>query len=92
MCGIFFVKHKTLKGEKLVAFVAPLSKTQKHRGPDDHGTYAVDDVCFYHERLSIIDLTTGHQPLLSETKEGSKKLKSILNFFFFFKSCWNSQW
>eukprot|EP01080_Neovahlkampfia_damariscottae_P010119 gene10119-2538_t len=69
MCGIFFIKHKTLKGEELIQYVSPLSKLQKHRGPDDHGTYAVDDVCFYHERLSIIDLTTGHQPLLSETKE-----------------------
>jgi asparagine synthase (glutamine-hydrolysing) len=70
MCGIFFVKHKTLKGEKLLKFVDPLSKLQKHRGPDDHGSYTVDDVCFFHERLSIIDLTTGHQPILSENKEG----------------------
>jgi asparagine synthetase B (glutamine-hydrolysing) len=84
MCGIFFVKHKTLKGEKLIKFVDPLSKLQKHRGPDDHGSYAVDDVCFFHERLSIIDLTSGHQPIHSENKEG--------NFSHFLKkSCWRSQ-
>ena len=37
-----------------------------HRGPDDHGIFADDAVCLGHTRLSIIDLTFGHQPLANE--------------------------
>src|SRR5262245_44104493 len=37
-----------------------------HRGPDDEG-YLQDGPCgFGFRRLSIIDLLTGHQPILSE--------------------------
>jgi asparagine synthase (glutamine-hydrolysing) len=34
-----------------------------HRGPDDHGIYVHGRVGFAHTRLSIIDLSGGHQPL-----------------------------
>ena len=37
-----------------------------HRGPDDEGLYAVGHVGLGHRRLSIIDLSTGHQPLSNE--------------------------
>ena len=37
-----------------------------HRGPDDEGFYFDDDIEFGFKRLSIIDLTTGHQPILNE--------------------------
>ncbi len=37
-----------------------------HRGPDDDG-YLEDEACgFRIRRLSVIDLRTGHQPILSE--------------------------
>src|SRR5262245_9729697 len=35
----------------------------KHRGPDDRGDFQDGTVAFAHQRLSIIDLTTGHQPM-----------------------------
>jgi asparagine synthase (glutamine-hydrolysing) len=38
----------------------------RHRGPDDEGIYAEDGVALGQRRLSIIDLTTGHQPLSNE--------------------------
>lgn len=38
-----------------------------HRGPDDHGVLTVDNVDFVHQRLSIIDLKSGKQPM---TREG----------------------
>ena len=39
----------------------------RHRGPDDEGSYADDDVSLGHRRLSIIDLSAlGHQPMLYE--------------------------
>src|SRR4030043_2374792 len=46
-----------------------------HRGPDDAGEYirSLDDkgpfVFFGHRRLSIIDLTGGHQPLSNENEK-----------------------
>jgi asparagine synthase (glutamine-hydrolysing) len=37
-----------------------------HRGPDDEGVYTAGPVGLGIRRLSIIDLTTGHQPLSNE--------------------------
>lgn len=38
-----------------------------HRGPDDEGFFQKDAVGLAARRLSIIDLTTGHQPLCSQS-------------------------
>lgn len=40
-----------------------MNMVQKHRGPDDEGTYLSDTFAFAHVRLSIIDLAGGHQPM-----------------------------
>ena len=40
----------------------------QHRGPDDHGTYLKAGVALGHRRLSIIDLSGGHQPISNEDK------------------------
>ncbi len=37
-----------------------------HRGPDEFGCYRDDHVALVHARLSIIDLTSGQQPLTNE--------------------------
>ncbi|MGA8765205.1 MAG: asparagine synthase (glutamine-hydrolyzing) [Candidatus Sulfotelmatobacter sp.] len=37
-----------------------------HRGPDDEGTYVHGPVGLGIRRLSIVDLTTGHQPISNE--------------------------
>lgn len=37
-----------------------------HRGPDGHGVYINQNVGFGHRRLSIIDLTSGKQPMSNE--------------------------
>ena len=59
MCGIIAVIGKADK-EK----VQQLSKRMKHRGPDEFGIYqAPDGSVLSHERLSIIDLNTGTQPI-----------------------------
>jgi asparagine synthase (glutamine-hydrolysing) len=39
-----------------------------HRGPDDEGYFFDDKVALGMRRLSIIDLTTGHQPIHNEDK------------------------
>jgi asparagine synthase (glutamine-hydrolysing) len=38
----------------------------RHRGPDDEGTYLSGSAGLGHRRLSIIDLTRGHQPISNE--------------------------
>jgi len=37
-----------------------------HRGPDDRGVYMDGDVGLGHTRLSIVDLSGGHQPMCNE--------------------------
>lgn len=39
----------------------------RHRGPDDHGQFESDRGGLGHQRLSIIDLETGHQPITDES-------------------------
>ena len=59
MCGILAVIGKADKD-----IVQQLSKRQRHRGPDEWGMYeAPDGSILSHERLSIIDLNTGTQPI-----------------------------
>jgi len=38
----------------------------RHRGPDDRGEYADEHATLFHERLSIIDVKSGHQPIANE--------------------------
>ena len=37
-----------------------------HRGPDDRGTYVEGELGVGHTRLSIVDLSGGHQPMCNE--------------------------
>ncbi len=37
-----------------------------HRGPDDFGMYCEDNIAFGMRRLSIVDLSGGHQPIFSD--------------------------
>src|SRR6185295_12328159 len=40
----------------------------RHRGPDDEGVWVDDGVALGMRRLSIIDLSTGHQPIHNEDR------------------------
>jgi asparagine synthase (glutamine-hydrolysing) len=40
----------------------------RHRGPDDEGVMVEDEVALGMRRLSIIDLSTGHQPIHNEDR------------------------
>jgi asparagine synthase (glutamine-hydrolysing) len=46
--------------------LARMNASQLHRGPDDEGYHVEPGVGLAFRRLSIIDLTTGHQPLYNE--------------------------
>jgi len=59
MCGILGVM-----GRKDKEYVQQLSKRMTHRGPDESGIYVSESgYIITHERLSIIDLKTGRQPI-----------------------------
>ncbi|WP_329804684.1 asparagine synthase B [Flavobacterium facile] len=60
MCGILAIIGKA-KDEKLVQ---QLSKRMSHRGPDESDIHITENGHFLaHERLSIVDLHTGKQPI-----------------------------
>jgi asparagine synthase (glutamine-hydrolysing) len=66
MCG-FGAVIITARTEADTNVVRRMADTLAHRGPDDSGLYARDNVAFGFRRLSILDLTAGgHQPFLSE--------------------------
>ena len=46
--------------------VHAMSDVQQHRGPDQSGVYLGSGVALGHRRLSIIDLSSGEQPLANE--------------------------
>jgi asparagine synthase (glutamine-hydrolysing) len=66
MCGI--CGKLMLNGQATVspALVKAMADTIQHRGPDDEGYYVSGPIGLGFRRLSIIDLTTGHQPLSNE--------------------------
>ncbi|CDL12645.1 Asparagine synthetase [glutamine-hydrolyzing] [Klebsiella pneumoniae IS43] len=45
-----------------------LSRLMRHRGPDWSGVYASDKAILAHERLSIVDVNAGAQPLYNAEK------------------------
>src|SRR5438309_11830093 len=65
MCGIAGILMldgaRPADGEALHRMAATL----RHRGPDEEGFYQSGAVALAHRRLSIIDLTAGHQPMES---------------------------
>jgi asparagine synthase (glutamine-hydrolysing) len=48
------------------SLLSSMLQTIQHRGPDDEGKYFAPQVGLGHRRLSIIDLSLGHQPLANE--------------------------
>ena len=62
MCGIAGIIH--LDGSPVVPWVmSAMGDVLRHRGPDDVGQFFDTGVALHHQRLSIIDLASGHQPM-----------------------------
>ena len=67
MCGIAGIIGN--RGDNVDAdSVHRMCQTIVHRGPDDEGIYAQGPVGLGMRRLSIIDLSSGHQPIHNEDK------------------------
>lgn len=65
MCGLLaFLRNPSAElPSDLVERVSQAAHLMRHRGPDEPGTWADDDVVFGFNRLSIIDIAHSHQPL-----------------------------
>jgi len=67
MCGICGIV--TPSTEKLsLDLLQAMARTMHHRGPDDEGYQQVECASLGFQRLSIIDLSGGHQPMSNEDK------------------------
>lgn len=66
MCGIVCAFKLKEPAESLRKQVLAMARTIRHRGPDWSGIFSNDKVIMAHERLAIVDPTSGRQPLLSE--------------------------
>jgi asparagine synthase (glutamine-hydrolysing) len=66
MCGIVGIMDvsdaRTISRE----LVSRMNEIQHHRGPDEGGLHVEPGLGLGHRRLSIIDLSTGQQPLFNE--------------------------
>jgi asparagine synthase (glutamine-hydrolysing) len=66
MCGISGVMHKNRSRLVDSHSLAEANRTLFHRGPDEGGQHVDGNVGLAHRRLSIIDVSDGHQPMTNE--------------------------
>lgn len=63
LAGVISLRHDRPVPEEIVTAMAA---TLIHRGPDAEGGFFADGIGFGFRRLSIVDLTSGGQPMFSE--------------------------
>src|SRR6266702_2216199 len=64
ICGVYDMRSREPVSRELIERMTDLIS---HRGPDDSGVYLDGDIGLGFARLSIIDLSGGHQPISNET-------------------------
>lgn len=64
ICGMYNLRSREPVSRELIERMTHLIS---HRGPDDSGVYLAADLGLGFARLSIIDLSGGHQPMSNET-------------------------
>ena len=69
MCGIVCAFDLKRSAEALRPQLLEMSKKIRHRGPDWSGVYHSKNAVMTHERLAIVDPTSGKQPLFSKDKK-----------------------
>lgn len=65
MCGIAGILKSNTNIQAQKQSIKKMIATLQHRGPDGWGIYVADDIALGHTRLSIIDLSGGNQPMMS---------------------------
>lgn len=66
MCGLVGIFDTRGKRDIARPVLARMNESQWHRGPDEGGLHVEPGLGLGHRRLSIIDLSTGKQPLYNE--------------------------
>ena len=69
MCSVFGILDIKSDAAALRPIALEMSKKLRHRGPDWSGIYASDKAILAHERLAIVGLNSGAQPLYSQDKK-----------------------
>ena len=75
MCGINGIAYSGRSGRQVNPRV--LEKMRDvilHRGPDDGGLFVDGAIGLGHRRLSIVDVTHGHQPMFNNDKSCRDRL------------------
>ncbi|MBQ9703021.1 MAG: asparagine synthase (glutamine-hydrolyzing) [Clostridia bacterium] len=73
ICGIVDFKNTADNTE----LINKMNSTMKHRGPDESDIFVDRRVAFGHNRLSVIDLKNGHQPM--SVVYGNKRYTIVYN-------------
>lgn len=68
MCGIVGIINKEKEDVVSKNLLKSMTSVLKHRGPDEEGFWIQENVGLGHQRLKIIDLETGQQPIHNEDK------------------------
>lgn len=66
MCGIVGMFDTQARRTVDAELLSCMNEAQFHRGPDEGGLHTEPGLGFGHRRLSIIDLSSGQQPLFNE--------------------------
>ncbi|MPZ45998.1 MAG: amidotransferase 1, exosortase A system-associated [Betaproteobacteria bacterium] len=66
MCGIVGIFDSRNRSPVSRGLLERMNERQFHRGPDEGGIHLEPGIGLGHRRLSIIDLSTGQQPLFNE--------------------------
>ncbi|MCC2616832.1 asparagine synthase B [Aestuariibacter halophilus] len=69
MCGIFGILDVKTDVSELRTQALELSKLLRHRGPDWSGIWNNNNAILCHERLAIVDVDNGAQPLISRNNQ-----------------------
>lgn len=96
MCAIFGILGITTDADSLRPAALDSSSTLRHRGPDWSGVWSNNHAILAHERLAIVDLENGAQPLVNDNRNhvlavngeiyNHKQLESNLNQTYEFKT------
>ena len=63
MCSICGIVNFKDKDRANVELLKKMGKKIKHRGPDDTDIFFTDGVVLHHNRLAVMDVEKGHQPM-----------------------------
>lgn len=67
MCGINGIAFSSRSGRTISrSVIEAMRDVITHRGPDDEGLFIDHNVGLGHRRLSIVDVSRGHQPMTNE--------------------------